>query len=198
VVAYQLAAGGHRADCRNATFGALLFSDLGHKLSALAERQHQHELQSLTSRAWTRRSCARRTASMRHRHPLGGAAVPGAAHLQRAGAGRGATGRLGIFTATSAAAAILDGRPAGPVAVGELATLPADRNPSDQLGDAMAVMLRHRVHRLVVEEGGQMLGMLEALDLFSYLSNQSHIVITVQIEQAQDLDSWPGRSADHR
>ena len=33
----------------------------------------------------------------------------------------------------------------------------------------MATMLRHRIHRLVVEEGGQMLGVLEALDLLSYL-----------------------------
>jgi CBS domain-containing protein len=50
----------------------------------------------------------------------------------------------------------------------------------------MAVMLRHRVHRLVVAEGGQITGILEALDLFSFLSNQSHM-ITVQIEEARDL-----------
>src|SRR5450830_1439047 len=49
VVAYQLA---KRAVgdliASNATFGALLFSDLSNKLSALSERQSQHELQSLT------------------------------------------------------------------------------------------------------------------------------------------------------
>jgi CBS domain-containing protein len=32
----------------NATFGALLFSDLSHKLSTLSQRQSQHELHSLT------------------------------------------------------------------------------------------------------------------------------------------------------
>ena len=32
----------------NATFGALLFSDLSNKLTALSQRQSQHELQSLT------------------------------------------------------------------------------------------------------------------------------------------------------
>ncbi len=31
---------------RNATFGALLFSDLGNKLSALAQRAEEHETQS--------------------------------------------------------------------------------------------------------------------------------------------------------
>lgn len=59
--------------------------------------------------------------------------------------------------------------------------------PSDQLGDAMAVMLRRRVHRVVVAEGDEILGILEALDLFSFLSNQSHM-ITVQIEEAKDLE----------
>ena len=48
------------------------------------------------------------------------------------------------------------------------------------------MMLRSRVHRVVVVEGGQVLGILEALDLFSFLANQSHM-ITVQIEEARDL-----------
>jgi CBS domain-containing protein len=51
----------------------------------------------------------------------------------------------------------------------------------------MAVMLRRRVHRVVVAEGDEILGILEALDLFSFLSNQSHM-ITVQIEEAKDLE----------
>jgi CBS domain-containing protein len=50
----------------------------------------------------------------------------------------------------------------------------------------MAVMLKRRVHRVVVSEGEQVLGILEALDLFSFLSNQSHL-ITVEIEEAKDL-----------
>ena len=32
----------------NATFGAMLFSDLSNKLSAISQRQSQHELRSLT------------------------------------------------------------------------------------------------------------------------------------------------------
>ncbi|MDP2768872.1 MAG: putative nucleotidyltransferase substrate binding domain-containing protein, partial [Giesbergeria sp.] len=86
--------------------------------------------------------------------------------------------------------AILDGRPLDQLAVGMLASSPVVTvRASDTLGDAMALLLRARVHRLVVlGEDDQVLGILEALDLFSFLSNHSHL-ITVQIEQAQDLEA---------
>ena len=49
VLAYQLARKAvNELIARNATFGALLFSDLSNKLGAIAERQSRHELQSLT------------------------------------------------------------------------------------------------------------------------------------------------------
>ncbi len=190
VVAYQLA---HRAVsdliASNATFGALLFSDLSNKLHALSQRKSQRELQSLTlsrvDEAFLRPAHfveadtdilsvvklfqEHRTSNVlvRDRH----AAAP----------------RLGIFSATALQRAILDGRPLDQLAVGELANFALiEVRPSDQLGDAMALMLRRRVHRVVVVEGGQVLGILEALDLFSFLSNQSHL-ITVQIEEAKDL-----------
>ena len=47
-------------------------------------------------------------------------------------------------------------------------------------------MLRYRVHRVVVADGPKVIGVLEALDLFSFLSNHSHL-ITLQIETAADL-----------
>ena len=95
--------------------------------------------------------------------------------------------RVGIFTATTLQRAILDGRPLNQLAVGELANYALiEVQPSDQLGDVMAVMLRHRVRRVVVVDGTHIVGVLEALDLFSFLSNQSHL-ITVQIEEAKDL-----------
>jgi CBS domain-containing protein len=58
---------------------------------------------------------------------------------------------------------------------------------SDQMGDAMAEMLHHRVHRVVVAEDEEIVGILEALDLFSFLSNQSHL-ITERIEEASTLE----------
>jgi len=102
----------------------------------------------------------------------------------------GGGGGLGIFTNTTLQRAILDGRPLDQLAVGELASSPVVTvRASDTLGDAMALLLRARVHRLVVlGEDDQVRGILEALDLFSFLSNHSHL-ITVQIEQAQDLEA---------
>jgi CBS domain-containing protein len=190
VVAYQLA---HQAVsdliASNATFGALLFSDLGNKLSALSQRRTQHELQSLTlSRV--------DEAFLRPAHfvdtSLDILSVVKVFQTQRTSSvlvrdAQTEPPRLGIFTATALQRAILDGRPLDQLAVGELSNFSLiSVRPSDQLGDAMAVMLKRRVHRVVVAEGEQVLGILEALDLFSFLSNQSHL-ITVEIEEAKDL-----------
>ena len=190
VVAYQLA---HQAVsdliASNATFGALLFSDLGNKLSALSQRRTQHELQSLTlSRV--------DEAFLRPAHfvdaTLDILSVVKVFQVQRTSSvlvrdAQTEPPRLGIFTATALQRAILDGRPLDQLAVGELSNFSLIVvRPSDQLGDAMAVMLKRRVHRVVVAEGEQVLGILEALDLFSFLSNQSHL-ITVEIEEAKDL-----------
>ena len=190
VVAYQLA---HQAVsdliASNTTLGALLFSDLGNKLSALSQRRSQHELQSLTlSRV--------DEAFLRPPHMVDAStdifSVVKLFQEQRTSNvlvrdGNSEPARLGIFTATALQRAILDGRPLDRLAVGELANFSLiEVRPSDQLGDAMALMLKRRVHRVVVAEGGNVLGILEALDLFSFLSNQSHL-ITVQIEDAKDL-----------
>lgn len=190
VVAYQLARQTVTdliAD--NATFGALLFSDLSDKLSALSERKQQHERHSLTlarvDEAFVRPAHqvdyetdilsvvrvfqAQRTANVLVRDT------------------RSDPSRLGIFTTTALQRAILDGRPLDQLAVGELSSFSlVEVKPSDLLGDAMALMLRHRVHRLVVAQEGVVHGVLEALDLFSFMANQSHL-ITVQIEEATDL-----------
>jgi len=77
----------------------------------------------------------------------------------------------------------LEQQKVGPLSNFELITI----RPSDQVGDALALLLRHRVHRLVVADGERTLGVLEALDLFSFLSNHSHL-ITVQMEAATDID----------
>lgn len=190
VVAYQLA---HQAVsdliASNTTFGALLFSDLGNKLSALSQRRTQHELQSLTlSRV--------DEAFLRPAHFVDAGldilSVVKVFQVQRTSSvlvrdAQTEPPRLGIFTATALQRAILSGRPLDQFAVGELSNFSLiSVRPSDQLGDAMAVMLKRRVHRVVVAEGGQVLGILEALDLFSFLSNQSHL-ITVEIEEAKDL-----------
>ena len=190
VVAYQLAKQAvSDLIAANATFGALLFSDLSNKLSALSQRKGQHELQSLTmsrvDEAFLRPahfvdadtdilSIVKQFQALRISSVL-----VRDTHCE--------PHRLGIFTATMLQRAILDGRPLDQLRVSELANFALVMvAPSDQLGDAMAVMLRHRVRRVVVADGAQIIGILEALDLFSFLSNQSHL-ITMQIEEAKDL-----------
>ena len=190
VVAYQLAKQAvSDLIAANATFGALLFSDLSNKLSALTQRKSQHELQSLTmsrvDEAFLRPAYfvdadadILSVVKLFQEYRASNVLVRDT-HTEPP--------RLGIFTATTLQRAILDGRRLEQQVVRELANFPLIKvRPSDQLGDAMAVMLRHRVHRVVVMEGEQVIGILEALDLFSFLSNQSHM-ITEQIEEARDL-----------
>lgn len=211
VVAYQLArATVQELIARNTTFGALLLSDIGHKLGVLAHRAEQHERQSLTLARVDE-------AYLRPAHTVdAGLDIVSVVELFQAQRTtsvlvRGMPGGLGIFTNTSLQRAILDGRPLNELAVGELASSPVvSVRASDSLGDAMALLLRERVHRLVVLEDAaagarqngtvpdgvqrnlqdevRVIGVLEALDLFSFLSNHSHL-ITVQIERAPDLEA---------
>jgi len=192
VVAYQLARQAvSDLIAANVTFGALLFSDLSNKLSALSERQSRHELQSLTmarvNEAFVRTPYfvdadtsilevvkqfhALRTTTLLVRDE---SVNPPA---------------LGIFTANGLQRAILDGTPLDRLAVRKLANFSLIKvRPGDQLGDALAVMIKHKVHRVVVIEGEQITGVLEALDLFSFLSNHSYL-ITIQILDAQDISN---------
>jgi CBS domain-containing protein len=190
VVTYQLV---HQAVsdliASNATFGALLFSDLSKKLSALSERQSQHEMQSLTLARVDE-------AFLRPAHFVDAdtdiVSVVKVFQEKRSTSvlvrdTSVAPARLGMFTTTALQKAILHGKPLDQLAVGELANFDLICvRPEAQVGDALASLLRHRVHRLVVVEGEAVLGVLEALDLFSFLSNHSHM-ITVQIESATDL-----------
>lgn len=190
VVAYQLAKQAvSDLIASNTTFGALLFSDLGNKLNALSERKSQHELQSMTM-ARVDEAFLRPAHFVDATTDILSVVKVFQAHRTSNVLVRDVQTqppRLGIFTATALQRAILDGRPLNQLAVGELSTFSLIQvRPSDQLGDAMAMMLRRRVHRVVVSEGDQVLGVLEALDLFSFLSNQSHM-ITVLIEEAKDL-----------
>jgi CBS domain-containing protein len=107
-VAYQLAkAAVNELISRNATFGALLFSDLSIKLGALAQRHSQREMQALTqsrvSEAFLRP--AHGWTADRHRwRGRGDAGAHSSSVLVRDGE------RLGIFTNTGLQRAIVDGR----------------------------------------------------------------------------------------
>ncbi len=193
VLAYQLA---RRAVseliARNATFGALLFSDLSNKLGAIAGRQNQHELQSLALARVDKISVraphfvdaetdvlsvvklfqAERTTNVIVRD---NAAVPP---------------RTGIFTVTALQRAVLNGTPLDRLPVRDVTTFKLVKvSASDPVGDALTVMVQHKVHRVIVtaeQDETQIVGVLEALDLFSFLSNHSYL-INREIAEADDL-----------
>jgi len=198
VVAYQLAKKAvSNLIASNATFGSMLFADLSNKLSAIAQRKSQHELQSL--------SMARvDEAFVRPAHFVDADAdIVSVVKLFQAE--RTTTvlvrdtacepPRLGIFTHTGLQKAILIGTPLGAMPVRELTNFSLiSVRPSDHLGDALAVMIRKRVHRVVVAEvdsagipdSERIVGILEALDLFSFMSNHSYL-ISIQVIEAHDI-----------
>nr|WP_221439453.1 DUF294 nucleotidyltransferase-like domain-containing protein [Roseateles oligotrophus] len=195
VLAYQLARSTvTELIASNATFSALLFADLSKKISALAARGSQHELQSLglaqVGQAGLRAvhrvaadadivSVVRCFAEQRCDHVL----------VQDA---RSTPPRLGLFSSSDLQRAILDGRPLDQLAVGELASEQlVCVSAQDSLFDALIVMTRHKVRRVLVRQGrepeGAILGVLDQLELLSFLSNHSYL-ITRQIQEAQGLD----------
>ncbi|MCX2862535.1 DUF294 nucleotidyltransferase-like domain-containing protein [Paucibacter sp. PLA-PC-4] len=186
VVAYALARRAVNAlIASNASFGALLFSDLSEKLGALAQRHSQRELHALTMSRVDE-------GFLRPAHTVDGAtdivAVAATLQAQRSSSVLVRDGeRLGIFTNTGLQRAILDGRPLNTLAVRDLATFELVTIASGApLFDALALMIQHQVHRLVVVAGERIVGLLEQLDVLSFLSNHSYL-ITVQIVRAQDL-----------
>ncbi len=198
VVAYQLAKQAvSDLIAANVTFGALLFSDLSNKLHALSERESRHELQSLTM--------ARVDAA--YMHPphfvdadtsiLEVARLFQSLHIGTVLVRDTSVSppALGIFTATGLQRAILHGTPLDQLSVSTLANFSLIKvRPGDLIGDALAVLIKHKVHRVVVAEGEQIIGVLEALDLFGFLSNQSY-QINEQILAAQDVETLKASAA---
>lgn len=175
----------------NATFSALLFSSLGDKLTALSQRHNDYEMQSLTLSRLEEAvahpphyvdaetdivSVARLFEREHTSHVL----VRDNAHQPP---------RLGIFSATALSQAILTGTALDQLPVGDLATYNLiTLRPDDLMGDALAMMLRHRIHRVVVAGEEDVLGVVESLDVFSFLANHSHLIMT-RIDQADSLDA---------
>jgi CBS domain-containing protein len=192
VVAYQLSKQAvSDLISSNATFGALLFSDLTRKLTALSERQSQHELQSLTMAQVEQ-------AFIRPAHMVDAdtdiVSVARAFHEHRTNCvlvqdHRVNPPRVGVFTNTGLQAAILNGTPLHQLAVRELANFELITvHPADHLFDALALMIRHQIHRLVVADDERIIGILHQLDLLSFLSNHSYL-ISLQIMEADQIET---------
>lgn len=103
---------------------------------------------------------------------------------------------LGIVTATDLREAAIIQRqsvdePVGPLATYEL----IDMAPDDFLFNALLRMTHYNINRLVIREGRTLHGILEQIDLLSYLSNHSHL-IALRIERAQSREDLKWASHD--
>ncbi len=172
----------------NVSFGALLFSDISQKLRALSERRTQRELHSLMlsriDQAYVRtpvyvhedRSVFH-VAQTLEQEQLNHVLVEGAA-----------PGRLGIFTTTDIRKIILSGEDPKQTSVGQLTSWELiEVQAGESVFEALILMIRHGVHRVVVKRDQAVVGVLEQLDLLSFISNHSHL-IWYQIQQANTVD----------
>jgi len=175
---------------RNATFGALLFADLSQKLNALAEQagaQARRESLALGRVG---------DAFLRTAHVVDAdddvVSVVKVFQAQRTGNvlvrdTRSQPPRTGVFTTTGLQRAVVLGTALDRLPVREFSTFElVTVRPQDSLVEALALMIRHQVHRLVVVDGEHITGFLEQLDLLSFLSNHSYL-ITVEIVLAKDI-----------
>ncbi len=99
--------------------------------------------------------------------------------------------RIGMFTTTDLRDALLrtagNGQPlpAASIAVRDVAQFELiSVNADGELFEALLLMIRHRVHRVLVRDGAAIVGVLSQLDLMSFVSNHTHL-ISLQIEQAE-------------
>jgi CBS domain-containing protein len=95
--------------------------------------------------------------------------------------------RLGIFTTTDLRDALLRGEPPAAMAVRDVSRFELiEVHPDAELYEALWLMVRHRVHRLLVRDGDTVLGLVAQLDLVSFVANHSH-VLAAQIDEAASL-----------
>lgn len=103
---------------------------------------------------------------------------------------------VGIVTATDLREAAIIQRRSLDAPVGSLATYELiSMAPDDFLFNALLRMTRHNINRLVISDGATIHGILEQIDLLSYLSNHSHL-IALQIERAHSKDELKWASRD--
>jgi CBS domain-containing protein len=95
--------------------------------------------------------------------------------------------RLGVFTTTDLRDALLRPEPPAALAVREVATFePLAVSADDRLFEALVLMLRHRVHRVIVRRGGEVAGLLSQLDLMAQVASQSPL-IALEASEAPDV-----------
>lgn len=171
----------------NPMFGAFFFQDVAKRLSTLAHQPHQQAMQSTMLAKVDQ-------AFIREAVWLGGeACVWEAAHLMREAHTYSVLVRItdtefGIFTQSDLRDFVIDGGEARTAPLAPLAHTPILSVQADQpIHLAMLLMTRHTIQRVVVKRGEEIIGVLEQVDLLSFLYDHSHM-IGAQIERAHSLE----------
>ena len=174
----------------NAGFSASLFGHLSGQLAAVAGKRRDREFLSLMMAPVT-------DAFMRKPHFVDGAQdiVSVCRELSALGLTntlvrdtRDGQERVGMFTTTDLRDALLQPLPPQRLPVASVARFDLISIGTDAaLYDALLMMIRHRVHRILVKDGAQIIGVLGQLDLMGFVSNHSHL-IAMQAEQARSID----------
>ncbi|MBI1209088.1 MAG: CBS domain-containing protein [Azospirillum sp.] len=178
----------------NVPFGDFYTQDIAEKLRLLAREHGNREMAALTMTRLGRATLqaplivepgctVRSAAGLMKTHHTGSVLV-------RDGE------RVGILTGTDMREAVILGglpvsAPVGPLAHYELIAL----DQEDALFDALVLMIKHQVRRVVVRNGDAIVGVLEQLDMLSFLSNHSH-VISFRVERATSPDDLRQASID--
>ncbi len=118
-----------------------------------------------------------------------------AAGLRAALVARGA-GELGLVSTTDLRDAVLIGERPASAPVADIASFPlVALDADDFLFDALLAMTRHGIGRVAVHRGGEIAGILEQLDLLSFLAGDAHL-IALRIARATDRDELARAGAD--
>ncbi|MCP1290314.1 DUF294 nucleotidyltransferase-like domain-containing protein [Chromobacterium sp. S0633] len=169
----------------NPRFGAYFYASVSEKLGRLAQGAGQRELQTLLA-ATVRDAGGRQPVFVDAGASLRDAAAAMKEHKSKSVLLRG-DGRLGILTTTDFRDIVLNGVPSDAPAAEycqyELLTIDID----DFLFNALLLMTRRNLRRLVVTERGEPVAMLAQVDVLSYFSNHSHL-IAQRLERAATLD----------
>lgn len=172
---------------RNPVFGAFFYQQVAARFAALANRPIQGQLQSmlmsrvesayLSPALWLKESDS----------VLAAARLMKQHHASCVLVGNADQG-TGIFTRSDLRDFVISEHKAADTMLGPLAKRPVHTIAADDyLYRAQLKMATDTIQRLVVTRGDEVVGVLEQVELLSFLSNQSHIVLA-QIERAQHID----------
>ncbi len=173
----------------NSLFAAFFFQSVSQKFSALAQRGGNRELQTLLT-ATVRDACVREPVCLPGDATLLDAALAMRTHKTKSILVQDGE-QTGIFTASDCRDVIIDALPGDTLLRQRCRFQLITCDIDDYLFNALLVMTRHTIQRVVVTESGQPVGVLEQIDLLSYFSNHSHL-IAQQLELAQSLDTLRG------